>query len=280
MNQGDPDTAGEDDPVAALKAFVASVQHLPLFTTTAAQLIRSVDREDVKTAELAKLISTDPALVAHFLRMVNSAYYGLARQVGTVTEALALLGLDLVRRTVTVACLQRPLFAYLHDTSVARAFWRRELLCAALARHVSQYNGGNAELAYMAGLLHDVGRLVMLMQFPELTDVLLRRRSDADVDHDPERDEVGFSHTDVGAALLELWGLPDAIVQSAHQHLDETEPEEVTAAAVWRANRLTYEMEDSEGDDEEQPWMTAIGLTVAARHHMLEEIEALESGGA
>ena len=280
MNLSDGVVERDNEDPAALESFVASVQHLPLFTGTAAQLIRSVDREDVTAGELAKLISTDPALVAHLLRLVNSPYYGVSRQIGTVTEAFALLGLNLVRRTVTVAVLQRPLFAYLHDTSIARAFWRHELLCAALARHMALRAGVNGELAYMAGLLHDVGRLVMLMQFPALTNALLDRPGVGDgYSSDFERAEVGFTHSQVGAALLELWGLPESIVQSAHQHLDETEPEEAIAAAVWRANLLCHEFDESEDADEEQPWMQAIGLTVAARHLMIEEIEALGSDG-
>jgi putative nucleotidyltransferase with HDIG domain len=278
MNEslGEPAISPED-PTAALAAFVASVQHLPLFTGTATQLIRSIDREDVTVAELTRLISTDAALVAHLLRLVNSSYYGLSRRIGTVSEAFALLGLDLVRRTVIVAVLQRPLLAYLHDTSIARAFWRHELMCAALARHLALRNNVNGELAYMAGMLHDVGRLVMLMQFPDYTDALLLRRGGNDESGTAdEMTEFGFTHAQVGGALLETWGLPEGIVQAAHQHVDETEPEDPLAAAVWRANLLSYEMEDSEDDDEEKPWMQAIGLSVAARHRIIEEIESLE----
>ena len=275
-----PTSSASDDPTASLEAFVASVQHLPLFTGTAGQLIRSVDREDVGVQELGRLIATDAALVAHLLRLVNSAFYGVTRKIGTVTEALAVLGLDLVRRTVVVAVLQRPLFAYLHDTETVRAFWRHELLCAALARHLASRQGSNSELAYMAGLLHDVGRLVMLMQFPQHADVLLRGRSDDDdTGTAHELATFGFTHAQVGGALLESWGLPEEIVQAAHQHVDETEPEDAIAAAVWRGNLLSHELDDGDDEsaDEETPWMTAIGLSVAARHKMLEEIEAFEN---
>ena len=276
--------AANDDAMPSLAEFVESVQHLPLFTGTAVQLIRSVDREDVTASELSRLISTDAALSAHLLRIVNSSYYGLSRRIGTVSDALAVLGLDLVRRTVTAAVLQRPLFAYLHDTEVARAFWRHELQCAALARHLAARGGVDGESAYMAGLLHDVGRLVMLMQFPDRTDVLLRRRDDAHgLAH--ERELFGFDHAQVGGALLESWGLPGHIVQSAHEHADETEPDEPGAACVWRANLIAHEMDEyqlrSDPDDVEvQPWMEAIDLSAKAYRKILDEIAALESDRA
>jgi putative nucleotidyltransferase with HDIG domain len=276
---GEGNASRGDKKVDALKAFVASVQHLPLFTGTAMQLIRTVDQEDVTVGELSRLISTDAALVAHLLRIVNSPYYGLARRIGTVSDALTVLGFNLVRRTVTAAVLQRPLFAYLHETSVARAFWRHGLMCASLARHLAMQKNVDGELAYMAGLMHDVGRLAMLMQFPEQTDVLLRVHSDDDnFGIDREFARFGFDHAQVGGALLELWGLPEKIVQAAHQHADETEPEDPMSASVWRGNMLSHEMIDEPDEDEElRPWMVAIGLSVKAKRQIMIEILALES---
>ncbi len=276
--------AGAEYSPAALEAFVSSVHHLPLFSGTAIQLIRSVGQEEITAGELSRLISTDAALSAHLLRIVNSPYYGLARRIGTVSDALTVLGFNLVRRTVTAAVLQRPLFAYLHDTEVARAFWRHELLCAALARHLALRRGFDGEFGYMAGLLHDVGRLVMLMQFPEQSDMLLKRRSDDDdASIHIERELFGFDHAQVGGALLELWGLPGGMVQAAHQHADETEPEDQGAANVWRANLISHELaediEPSSGVDENEvrPWMDAIDLGVKAKKQILDEIAALES---
>ena len=279
MSALDDEGGPRDDHVDALKSFVASVQHLPLFSGTAMQLIRSIDQEDVTVGELSRLISTDAALVAHLLRIVNSTYYGLSRRVGTVSDALSVLGVNLIRRTVTAAVLQRPLFAYLHDTAVARVFWRHGLLCAALARHLALQKGIDGELAYMAGLMHDVGRLAMLMQFPQQTDVLLRVRSDDDDSGiDREFARFGFDHAQVGGALLELWGLPEKIVQAAHQHADETEPEDPMSAAVWRGNLLSHEMIDEPDDDDvQQPWMIENGLSVKARRRIIDEIRALES---
>lgn len=270
----------------ALEAFVASVQHLPLFSGTAVQLVRSFDRTDITAQELAGLIATDAALAVHLLRIVNSPFYGLSRRIGTVADAVAVLGLNLVRRTVTAAVLQRPLLAAL-DERVARTFWRHELVCAALSRHLAARSGADPEFAYMAGLLHDVGRLVMLMRFPDRAALLLQPRDEADHDRiDQEQALFGFDHAQVGAALLELWGLPEGMVQAAHQHVDEVEPDDPGAASVWRANLIAHEAADDfdgtapadDDEPEEAPWMAAIGLSSKAYAQMRNEIAALEAG--
>ena len=277
MNESDEGHApGTDEQVDALRAFVASVQHLPLFTATALQLVRTIDQEDTTIDELSRLISGDPALVVHLLRVVNSPFFGLPRRIGTISDACAVMGMDHIRRTVVVAVLQRPLFAYLHDTAIAREFWRHELLCAALARQIAGGQRVDSELAYFAGLLHDVGRLVMLMHFPEQSDLLLDQRSGGD-DAGPQAElaRFGFTHAQVGAALLELWGLPERIVQAAHQHVDEVEPDDPIAAAVWRGNLISHEFGDEDADVEALPWMASIGLDDAGRREILDEIRAL-----
>lgn len=286
MNDVNQLSAAAEPAADALETFVAAVEHLPLFSGTAVQLVRSFDREDITADELGQLISTDAALSMHLLRIVNSPFYGLARRIGTVSDAVAMLGMNMVRRTVTAAVLQRPLLSYLHDSTFARAFWRHELLCAALSRHLASQAGGDPEFAYMAGLLHDVGRLVMLGQFPSQSDVLLGSRDGVDDGGvEVERRLFGFDHAQVGGALLELWGLPEGMVQAAHQHADDEQPDEPGAAWIWRANRVAHDAIASPGGepggsgddlDEPLPWMDEIGLTPKAYRKILDEIAALE----
>ena len=145
------------------------------------------------------------------------------------------------------------------------------------SRHLAQQRGFNGEQAYLAGVLHDVGRLVMLMSFPDQIDLLLRRSGD-DVDGmQQELDQFGFTHAQVGGALMELWGLPEGIVQAAHQHTDETEPEDGMAAVVWRANLISHEFGDDADDGVERPWMESIGLDEDGRRRILDEIDSLGS---
>ncbi len=266
-------------PVAspAVEAFVAEVKQLPLFSGTAMQLMKSVGDERTTTAELARLIGTDAGLVAHLLRIVNSPYYGLPRRLATVDDAIAVLGFDHVRRMISAAVMGRPLMTYLHDSRTVRAFWRHELLCAALARHLAARGGLDAEVAYMAGLMHEIGRLAMVIKHPHLGDVLLSVEGTRDrLGVEREMAHFGFDHAEVGGALLARWGLPPAIVRAAYHHEQAAQPADPLAAVVWRANLLAHDMNGEADDGTERPWMTAIGLTPDGRRRVEDEIAALE----
>lgn len=272
------DTVATGESGDAVNAFVASVRHLPLFSGTATRLLRSVGRDDVTARELSKVISTDAALVAHLLRIVNSPFFGFTRAIGTVADALSVLGADQVRRTVMAAVLQRPSTDHLVDSRAIRGFWHHELVCASLARFLAFRSGVDAELVYMAGLMHDIGRLAMLMRFPEQADLLLRvaRRGD-DTGVDRELAIFKFDHAQAGSALLELWELPAPIVRAAREHIGADEPDDPVSACVWRANLLAHLVTDEPDDlDVEQPWMTEIGMTLKTRRKMLDEIRALQ----
>ncbi len=274
-----PDVLPEQLPNEALDAFVASVRQLPLFSATALRLMRSVERADVTTSELDRLISTDAGLVAGLLRIVNSPYYGVARRVSTVGDAIAILGFDQVRRTISAAVTQRPLMSYLHDSDRVRVFWRHELTCAAIARHLAQGAGLDGEVAYMAGLMHEVGRLAMLIAHPHLRERLLRVQGD--IDHrgiEREYAEFGFDHAQVGGALLARWGLPAAIVRAAEEHGGATAPRDPLSATVWRANLMSHALAmEADELDGETPWMIDAGIDLDGRRRLLDEIAALES---
>ena len=264
----------------ALDKFVASVHSLPLFSGTAMLLMQSVGREDVSNAELARLISTEAGITAGLLRIVNSSFYGLSTKISTVHDAIAVMGMNQVRRTVLAAVSQRPVAQYLKDSKVVRAFWRHLLLTAAMSRHLARQNGLDGEVAYTAGLMHEMGRLAMLIQHPHLDNLLLHVEGDHDgLGIDRERAHFGFDHAQVGGALLEHWGLPSPIAQAAWDHGGNERPEDPMSAAVWRANLLAHDMIDKAEDlAVETPWMQAVGLSIDDRRKMLGEIEALEAG--
>jgi putative nucleotidyltransferase with HDIG domain len=274
------DHLSSQGPPATLSELVGAVQHLPMFTGMAAQLISSVEREDVTMVEMGRLISSDPAIVMDLLRKVNSPYYGLNRKIGSATDAIAVLGLDQIRRIVSAAVLQRPLLAYLHDTDGARVLWRHQLLCAAIARRLHAAKGADGEVAYMAGLLHDVGRLVMVMHFPQFSDELLGGERDDDVNVVTwERHQFGFDHALVGAALLKAWEMPPAMMLSTAQHHNRVEPTDALAATIWTANTLGHELIDLAEDAVDEQKMEDLGLTVDVRRALLAEVAALESAG-
>ena len=272
--------AVDEAPSAAVVAFVEQVKQLPLFTSTAMQLMKSVDDEDASADDLARLISCDVGLVAQLLRIVNSPYYGLPKPCATVMAAISVLGLDAVRRGVMASITQRPLMAYLHDTKAVQAFWRHQMLCAAIARHIAVQQGLDGEAAYMAGLMHEIGRLVILIKHPHLTDALLGvERDDDHFTAEDERAHFGFDHAEIGAALLARWGMPPAIVKAVDDHEQESRPADPMSAAVWRANQIVHIIQEEPEDiDAPLPWMIEIDLSIENRRRIFDEIAALGGG--
>lgn len=259
-----------------LAGFVAATRHPPLVSSMAAQLVRSVESEHITAAELSRQIASDAVLASHLLRLVNSAFYGMSRRIGTVADALAVLGFNMVRRIVTAVVMQRPVLAHLPDTPATRAFWRHQLLCAALARFVHRRSGADGEeVAYMAGLLHDIGKLAMFVRWPHEFGELLQRPSTSDGSLiADERARFGFDHAQAGGALLHQWNLPEAIVLATAGHADALPPADPLAASVWHANRLAHALVEQPTLIGEPPCLQAAGLDAGARRQILKEVDS------
>lgn len=262
---------------AAVTTFVAQVGKLPLMPGLALVLARSVNDDHLGAAELGSHIADDAGLAAQLLRLVNSPFYGFSRRIGTVSDAIAVLGFNLVRRIVTAAVLQRPQASVLPDGPATRAFWRHQLLSAALARHAHMQRGEEGgELAYMAGLLHDIGRLAMhAFRPPEAGQLVASHTVGEDALVLDERARLGFDHAEAGAALLQAWQLPDVLVHAVWQHVSRTAPDEPTAASVWQANRLAHWIENDPQPTQEQAWMRESGLGLADCQRLLAEVDAI-----
>ena len=275
---GNPTIAAAPSTTLAptLAEFVAATRHPPLVSSMVAQLVRSVESEHITAAELSRQIAGDAVLASHLLRLVNSSFYGMSRRIGTVADALAVLGFNMVRRIVTAVVMQRPVLAHLPDTPATREFWRHQLLCAALARFVHRRSGADGEeVAYMAGLLHDIGKLAMFVRWPRDYGELLQSPSTGDgaliAD---ERARFGFDHAQAGGALLHQWNLPEAIVLAIASHADALPPADPVAASVWHANRLADALAKPSAQADESARLQEAGLDPAARRQILEEVDS------
>lgn len=199
---------------------VQSVSHLPVLPEVALQLISSLDQPNLDLATLEHQIELDQALTAKVLRIANSSFYGLPRQVETVHDASMVLGFGalrtLVLATVTVnhfATLRLPA-SFKH-----RVFWTHGMavgLCAELlAKRLNQFEG----LAFMAGLMHDIGRLVLAAYFPEHLDACDSYKRAHQCDKlEAETMVLGITHPEIGAALASHWHFPVLVVEAIALH--------------------------------------------------------------
>ncbi|BET69038.1 response regulator [Opitutales bacterium ASA1] len=206
-----------DDRILAV---VSKLQHLPSMPVIYDQLLARIRDPDASIASIAELVARDPGMSAKILKLTNSAFFGLRRHVSDLADAVGFLGLDTLRSLT----LSVHVFGQLETSEAVdyRALWHHSLLTAAAARAIAEAAGASPETqteAFTGGLLHDTGRLILAMNFPEASRAAERQGEPLRQLPERERRLLGFDHARVGAALFGLWGLPDVIVDLvAHHH--------------------------------------------------------------
>ncbi len=218
----------------------------PPFPAVAVQLIQQMQQPTVSATDVGRLIELDPSLTASLLRTVNSPFFGMRREIGSVSEAVMVMGMGAVRRMVMSLAVATPLRQAQGDPAFAKAQWHHYVSCAALARRLVVDDSAAADLAFTAGLLHDMGQLHLLQQHGTAYIELHTSAAGADV-RPLEAQRFGQAHDTLGADLLEAWGLPQAIADAARQHHATPPLGSLTLVqqAVWVANRLAGTPEEA-----------------------------------
>lgn len=259
---------------------LAALRDLPPLPSVVLELIASLGDEDFSAAQLATKISRDQALAARALRLANSSFYGRGRQVGSVAEAIAVLGLRTVRSIVTAAGLagsfQRQA-GFDHD-----AFWRHSIASALCAQALAgALRRKDAELAFTVGLLHDIGRLVLASAFaPAYAEVEQWRREQDCPDGDAERAVLGIDHAEVGALIARQWNFAPAIVEAIGQHHAPPASAELSLTGIAHVADAIAHALGLAGDADEavptllQPVWAACGLDDAACMRLFADVEA------
>ena len=195
------------------------------------------------TQQISEVIRRDPSLTARLLRMVNSVYYNLNNPVTSLEEAVFYLGLQQIRQLVMVTPIVEDFHKLVGGTQFPwRAFWQHCIATAILTREVAAtVEAPQDESAYLAGLIHDVGKIVMASAFPQHFEFIYRQNHDAREDLIAlERSVLGMDHAELGAMYLQTHTLPDIYIEVARYH---HEPERAgryakTIAAVQIADLL------------------------------------------
>jgi putative nucleotidyltransferase with HDIG domain len=204
-----------------IERVIGQLESLPTLPSVATRLLRlTADSSTASARAVSQIIESDQALTARILRLVNSAYYGLGRPIGTVAEAVVLMGLDTIRHNV----LSVQVFGLLSATGSRqfdrKAFWKHSVAVGCCAELLAEHLGGQErDEAFAAGLLHDIGKVALDFCFPvEFARAmeLVRERGMPSVL--AEQREIGADHTVVGKRLAERWRLPESIVRSIWFH--------------------------------------------------------------
>jgi len=205
-----------------LKRLVAGVRCLPTLPTLYTQLTEELQRDEPSIERIGQIVSKDLGLTAKILQLVNSAFFGLSQPIANPTEAVAYLGLTTVRALVLALQVfgqfQTKAVKGLSVEGLARHGWTSGVF----ARRIAEAERGDTKLldqCLVAGLLHDVGRLVLASEMPECyAGVLEAARSTGQPLWQVEQATLQATHAEVGAYLLGLWGLPNPVVEAVGFH--------------------------------------------------------------
>jgi putative nucleotidyltransferase with HDIG domain len=202
-----------------LEQAVANLRDLPSLPLVVIELIRTFENADIGVVELAAKISRDQALAAKTLRLANSSFYGLQSRVRTIEQAIAVLGFDSMRSLVTAAGIIDKFAGTVGGQFDFIAFWRHAIGTAVCAKNLARLARCNQEFAFVSGLLHDIGRLVLVTRFPHQYGEAQRYSERAECDMlTAERSVLGIDHTLVGRTLAQHWKFPELIQRAIGNH--------------------------------------------------------------
>jgi putative nucleotidyltransferase with HDIG domain len=234
-----------------IKLIVSHVNNLPTPPAVFQQINNVINDPDTSAYEIANIISEDPALTAKVLRLTNSAFYGIPRTVTNVKQAIVILGLEVVKSLVISASVFE-MFSQKEklDADYLDYFWRHSLAAAIVGRIISREKSIpsmlEAEVAFAAGLLHDIGKLIIVSELKNAHHEIKAALSRDTVlsEYGAETEILGFSHADIGASLCVKWNLPEQLCRAVAFHHDETLASSDTWIALMHlANYLAHQLD-------------------------------------
>lgn len=169
---------------------------------------------------IGEIAIRDPNLTARLLKLVNSPFYGLRSKVDTVSRAVTVVGMRELYNLVLAVSAVRSFSNVPNQLVNMDTFWRHSIFCGLIARLVAQKASVlHPERLFIAGLLHDIGSLVLYSRLYELArDLLIVAGGDEEVMFRAEREELGFSHADLGSLLLAQWQVPETLQEAVRCH--------------------------------------------------------------
>jgi len=250
---------------------IKSCSRLPSLRSIDNALRELLNAEGRYTTQIAEIIRRDPSLTARLLRLVNSVYYGLTTPVNNIEEAVFYLGVRQIRQLATVTPIIED-FQQLAGNSPFpwRSFWQHCIATAILTREITNVTGISMDEAdYVAGLVHDVGKIVIAAAFPDqFAEINRMVKSDEATQIEAEQKILGMDHTELGGIYLEHHHLPAVMVETARFHHQPSRAAQFSniVAAVQLADLLVRHADignsgNAEAVDEEA-WLAAEGWNI------------------
>jgi len=232
---------------ASIVALLDDVEGLVSPPDICMQLFELIHSPSSGAADIARVVAIDPNLTARLLRIANSSFYSFSRKIDTISRAVTVIGnTELYQLVLSISAVKT--FAHIPNELVRmETFWRHSVYTGLLARALAiRANVLHPERLFVAGLMHDLGSLVLYNQRPEaMRDLLLMADGDEEVLYQGELERFEFSHASVAAHMMERWQLPETLIDAIkwHHQPEAAEVSTIEAHILYLANHLVNESE-------------------------------------
>ncbi len=204
-----------------LEHVLTRVHGLPALPTSAMRVIALTKQPDADIKDLENIITQDPALAASILRQANSAYYGYARRISSLAEAIVILGFQAIQGLALASAVAPILKSDLPGYNIDQeGLWKHCMLTAMVAKRLCRrLRLPFGDVAFTAGLLHDIGKLIIAVYLQQVGSYIMDKVEKAQVTYaEMEEKVIGFDHGTVGGFIVKHWNLPDDLVDAISNH--------------------------------------------------------------
>ncbi len=208
-----------------IKHFQRKVAALPTISAVANQINLAVKNESLTTTALGEIISRDPALTTKVLKLANSAYYGLMREVDTLPRAITVLGFETIKNLALTVSVFHAFCTREGRQIDLKGLWHHSLGTAVAAKAICARSlplirdETMMEEAFLCGIIHDMGKIALTQCLPsEMAQVFERMRETGRPQYEIEKEIIGFSHQRAGQALADVWNFPEEYLKVIKQH--------------------------------------------------------------
>ncbi|MFT7487467.1 MAG: putative nucleotidyltransferase with HDIG domain [Candidatus Paceibacteria bacterium] len=239
------------NPNQRLRVILDEIHNLCPWAPVATKVMHLSRKPDVVPSELVSILQTDAAFTARVLKLCNSAFYGFQREVSSLQEAGNRLGVSALVNLVLTSCVGRAFCGEeSHNSARSRRLWEHSVMNALAASWLADLHGGvDKNVAYTAGLLQNIGYIVLDSHLQDLRQEIRAQRLAGKSMLESERLVVGFDHAQIGARLLKRWDFPTVLVDTVlhHHNPKNSEAQPTLTSLVHIAESMTRAIAKGEG---------------------------------
>jgi putative nucleotidyltransferase with HDIG domain len=204
---------------------VSQIKKLPTLPTVANKVNNLIQDPTCTAIKLSEVLDKDQSLTTRVLRLVNSAFYSLSAEVSNVRHAIALLGFKTISQMVISICVFDVFKGKYADDFDRKGFWKHSIACAVISKLIGEKCGyGKGDECFTAGLLHDIGKVVLDQYLHDMMLAVLQRTREKNITFvNAEQEVLGLNHTDIGGQVMTNWNIPIPVVVAVKHHHQKVE---------------------------------------------------------